>query len=50
MRPRFQNFEELVRQNKQELWEDELKINPIEQRLDKTETSQDSDKMDSVSR
>ncbi|SFD84063.1 Fur-regulated basic protein B [Lentibacillus persicus] len=45
MRPRFQNFEELVEQNKQELWENELKIDSVEERLDKKETSQDSDKV-----
>ncbi|SFB35328.1 Fur-regulated basic protein B [Lentibacillus halodurans] len=45
MRPKYQSFEELVQQNKQELWEDEYKLNQIEQRLDKKVTSQQSDKM-----
>ncbi|QKY68893.1 FbpB family small basic protein [Lentibacillus sp. CBA3610] len=48
MRPRYQSFEDLVNQNKQELWEDEYKIKQIEQRLDKKVTSQKSDKMDQL--
>lgn len=46
MRPKYQNFEELVKQNEQELWQDEHKIKQIEQRLDNKVTSQRSDKMD----
>ncbi|MFD1361519.1 FbpB family small basic protein [Lentibacillus salinarum] len=49
MRPKYQNFEELVKQYEQELWEDEHKIKQIEQRLDKKVTSQQSKKMDQLS-
>ncbi len=34
MRPKYQNFEDLVKQNKQELLEDDKKIRQIEYRLD----------------
>ncbi|MEN1967049.1 FbpB family small basic protein [Lentibacillus sp. N15] len=35
MRPKTQTFEQLVKQNKQELWEDERRLNQIEVRLEK---------------
>ncbi|TFJ94487.1 FbpB family small basic protein [Lentibacillus salicampi] len=49
MRPKYQNFEELVKQNKQELLEDEQKIKQIEQRLDKKATKQKTDKINQLS-
>ncbi|WP_404452065.1 FbpB family small basic protein [Virgibacillus necropolis] len=38
MRPKNLNFEELVNQNRQELLEDEKRINQIELRLEKKQT------------
>lgn len=35
MRPKYQRFEELVKQNKQELLEDEKQLKQIEIRLEK---------------
>ncbi|WP_174613088.1 FbpB family small basic protein [Virgibacillus ihumii] len=35
MRPKYQRFEELVKQNKQELLEDEKQLKQIELRLEK---------------
>ncbi|HLR80160.1 MAG TPA: FbpB family small basic protein [Bacillota bacterium] len=49
MRPKYQNFEELVKQNKQELLADEQKIRQIEQRIDKKAARQISDKVDRIS-
>ncbi|WP_083838367.1 FbpB family small basic protein [Lentibacillus jeotgali] len=49
MRPKHQNFEDLVKQNKQELLEDEQKIKQIEQRLDKKAADRNIDKMNQFS-
>ncbi|HLR62289.1 MAG TPA: FbpB family small basic protein [Lentibacillus sp.] len=49
MKPRHQNFEDLVKQNKQELLEDEQKIKQIEQRLDKKAADRNADKVNQLS-
>ncbi|WP_164669204.1 FbpB family small basic protein [Virgibacillus doumboii] len=46
MRPKYQNFEELVKQNKQELLEDEDRLKQLELRLDKKQSAIKSDRMD----
>lgn len=49
MRAKFQNFEDLVKQNKQELLEDEEELKQLELRLDKKQTAVKKDKMDHLS-
>ncbi|MFD2762001.1 FbpB family small basic protein [Lentibacillus juripiscarius] len=46
MRPKYQNFEDLVKQNKQELLEDDKKIRQIEYRLDERVVKQNADTME----
>lgn len=47
MRPnKYQNFEELVKQNKQELLKDENELNLIERRLEKKQSEKRSDNLD----
>lgn len=47
MRPnKYQNFEELVKQNKQELLKDENELNLIERRLEKKQLEKRSDNLD----
>ncbi|MFC4556933.1 FbpB family small basic protein [Virgibacillus kekensis] len=43
MRPKHQNFEELVKKNKQELLADENELKEIELRLEKKQTEQKTD-------
>ncbi|GGJ97978.1 hypothetical protein GCM10007063_20360 [Lentibacillus kapialis] len=49
MRLKHQTFEDLVKQNKQELLEDDRKLKQIEQRLDKKAADRNADKVDKIS-
>ncbi|TRM12237.1 FbpB family small basic protein [Lentibacillus cibarius] len=46
MRSKYQNFEDLVRQNKQELLDDDKKVQQLEYRLDEKVISQSTDNME----